>query len=71
MGIDGASPVVSLEQDMKVNGLFGCEAMAYTSAEWSEEQSRAEQNRTIRCDMMNREDQMTTPLQIRSLVRFA
>jgi hypothetical protein len=30
------SPVVSLEQDMKVKGLFGWEAMAYTSAEWSE-----------------------------------
>jgi hypothetical protein len=41
--------VVSLEQDMKVKGLFGWEAMAYTSAEWSG-QSDEERERGLHAD---------------------
>jgi hypothetical protein len=44
--------VVSLEQDMNVKGLLGCEAMAYTSAEWSEEHNDEERG----LDAMKKED---------------
>jgi hypothetical protein len=40
--------VVSLEQDMKVKGLFGWEAMAYTSAEWSGQSDEERERITCR-----------------------
>ena len=40
------SPVVSLEQDMKVKGRLGWEAIEYTSAEWSTRKKERNQEET-------------------------